>query len=552
MGKGAKYLMLIAVPVVVLGLFAFSESGDRYFKIAKNLDIFASLYHEINTHYVDDINPNQLLNTGVKAMLKKLDPYTVYIPEDDIEDYRTMATGEYGGIGIQSNKIKGKHLVLMVYEGSPAFEAGIKISDEIISMDGINVTQMSDNEFGKVLKGQAGTEVNLTLTRNNGEETYSVTVKREKINIPNISYKGMITEDIGYLRLSEFTRDAGDDVRETVKELKENGAQKIVLDLRDNPGGLLNEAVNICNVFIPKGEKVVHTKGKTKKQSYLYNTRLDPLDVNIPLAILINSGSASASEIVSGVMQDYDRGVLIGQKSYGKGLVQMTRPLSYNSQLKLTTAKYYVPSGRCIQALDYSNRREDGSVGKIPDSLKSAFKTKNGRVVYDGGGVDPDIETEVVSLSSYTTNLSESGLIFEYATKFYFEHESIDEPKSFHLTDKEYDGFLDWMESKNFENNSLAEETIDELRKASESDKVYKNLLGEIDELQATVAQLKSNGLTTYKDEIKKLLELQIISRYYLKKGTVEASIEQDPDVNAAIDILNKPNKYTEVLVKSK
>lgn len=552
MRRRIKYGVLVSLLIASIGIFSFSPTKDRYFEIAKNLELFASLYQEINTYYVDEVNPNQLLNTGVKAMLKKLDPYTVYIPEDDIEDYRTMATGEYGGIGIQSNRIKGKHVVLMLYEGSPSFEAGIKISDVILSLDGITVGDKSDAEFGKLLKGQAGTEVELKLSRNNGEETLNVKVKRKKIEIPNISYKGMLTDNVGYLRLSEFTRDAGADVRKTVKELKNEGAQKIVLDLRGNPGGLLNEAVNICNVFIPKGKKVVHTKGKTKKQSFEYNTRQDPLDLNIPLAVLISSGSASASEIVSGVIQDYDRGVVIGQKSYGKGLVQMTKPLSYNSQLKLTTAKYYVPSGRCIQALDYSNRRPDGSVGKVADSLKSTFKTKNGREVFDGGGVDPDVETEVLYLSSYSANLSESGLIFDYGSKYYFSHEKISDAKSFRLSDGEYSEFLDWMKSKKFKNKSIAEETIDELKKASASDKVYKNLLSEIEELQTTVAALKTNGSTTYKKEIKKLLEQEIVSRYYLKKGAVEASLDQDVDVNKAIEILNSTNQYADLLASKK
>ncbi len=551
MRKRIKYLSLVILPATLLLFVASIDKDDRYFQIAKNLDIFASLYHEINTHYVDEINPNQLLNTGVKAMLKKLDPYTVYIPEDDIEDYRTMATGEYGGIGIQSNKINGKHIVLMVYENSPAYEAGITIADEILALDGVDITNKTDHEFGKLLKGQAGTEAELTLKRN-GAEPYTVTVKREKISIPNISYKGMITEDIGYLRLSEFTRNAGDDVRSTVKSLKEQGAKKIVLDLRDNPGGLLNEAVNICNVFIPKDEKVVHTKGKTKKQSFVYNTRHNPLDTEIPLAVLINSKSASASEIVSGVMQDYDRGVLIGQKSYGKGLVQMTRPLSYNSQLKLTTAKYYVPSGRCIQALDYSNRREDGSVGKIPDSLKSSFNTKNGRVVYDGGGIDPDIQTEPRSLSSFTKNLQNSGLLFDYATQYYYSHKEIGDAKSFSLSEKEYAEFLDWMKTKEFDNKSLAEATIEDLKKASASDKVYKQLIDEIEALQAAVSELKSNGLTIYKEEIKRLLELDIVSRYHLREGRIEASIQHDADIDTAIKTLNNPSQYSEVLARAK
>ena len=540
-----------ALLVVSFGVVSFTSADEKYFQLAKNLDLFASLYKEVNANYVDEINPNQLLRTGLKAMLKKLDPYTVYIPEDDIEDYRTRATGEYGGIGIQSNKLRGKHIVLMVYENSPAGEAGMKISDEIISLDGIDVTDKSDAEFGKLLKGQAGTEVELGLKRNNGKELVTVNVKREKITIPNISYSGMLTDDIGYLRVSEFTRDAGKEVRETVEGLKEKGAQKVVLDLRGNPGGLLNEAVNICNVFIPKGVKVVDTKGKTEAQSYVYNTRLDALDISMPLTVLINSMSASASEIVSGVMQDYDRGVVIGQKSYGKGLVQITKPLSYNSQLKLTTAKYYTPSGRCIQALDYSYRREDGSVGKVADSLKSTFKTKNGRVVYDGGGVDPDVETQLVSLSSFTKNLEKSGLTFDYATKYYFEHSEIAEAKDFRLTDNEYAEFVSWMDSKSFENKSQAEETIIELKKAAKKDKVYRSLVEDIASLEGAVAELKSNGLQTYRAEIQRLLEADIVSRYYLRKGTVEATLEQDTDVNKAIEVLNDQKQYAELLLGS-
>ena len=542
-----KIGLWVLLPFVGLSVLAF-RSDDRYFEIARNLDIFASLYREVNQYYVEDVNPNTLLKTGIDAMLKKLDPYTNYIAEDDIEDYRTMATGEYGGIGIQSNKLKGKHIVLLVYEESPASEAGLQISDELIAIDGIDITEKSDDEVGKLMKGQSGSDIQIDVKRKFQDDIISLDMKRQKIVIPNISYKGMLSDDIGYLRLSEFTRNAGDDVRETVKELKEKGAKKIVFDLRDNPGGLLNEAVNICNVFLPKDVKIVDTKAKLKVQNYVYNTAKEPLDLSIPLAILISSGSASASEIVSGVLQDYDRGVLIGQKSYGKGLVQQTKKLSHNAQLKVTIAKYYIPSGRLIQALDYSNRRIDGSVGKVPDSLKSEFKTSNGRVVFDGGGVDPDILIEKHTLSSYSNNLLQSGLIFEYVTKYFHEHSQIASAKEFKLSDEEYGAFVSWMKGRKFENNSLLEKSFSELKTASEEDKVYKAITAEIEAVKVAIEKVKSNGLIKFKEEVKFLITQEIVKRYYSTKGLVENSLSQDIDIKAAIDVLEDEEKYQSIL----
>jgi len=541
-----KILAWAAIPIVLFGIFSFS-SDDKYFEIARNLDIFASLYQELNKYYVDDINPNQLIRTGVDAMLKNLDPYTVYIPEDDIEDFRTNATGEYGGIGIQSNRIDSKHLILNLYEESPAFEQGLKIGDQLLSVDGHEVAAMSDDEVGKLLKGQSGSEVFIEVLRNSTDKLH-FTLERSKITIPNISFKKMLTADIGYLRLSEFTNHAADDVKDAVKELKTQGAKKLIIDLRDNPGGLLNEAVGICNLFVPKGSKIVDTKGKIKAQSFSYTAKKEPLDLNIPIAVLINSSSASASEIVSGVIQDYDRGVIVGQKSYGKGLVQVSRSLPFNSQLKVTTAKYYTPSGRCIQVLDYSKRNADGSVGKMADSLRNIFYTGNNRIVLDGGGIDPDIAIEAIDPSTFTKNLSESGLLFDYATRYYYSHDSIVPAVEFRLTDEAYTDFKKWMTSKSFENNSRVEKTIDALIKASNEDKVYHEMAGEIEEVSNAVKQIKSNGLVNFEPEIRRLLEKGIILRYYLTSGTVEASLDKDHDVGAAIAVLNDPEKYHSIL----
>lgn len=534
--------MGLFVPVLLVGVFSFS-SDDKHFEMAKNLEIFASLYTEVNTFYVDEVNPNTLLRTGIDAMLKKLDPYTVYIPEDDIEDFRTNATGEYGGLGIQSNKIRDDHVVLNIYENSPAQKTGLNIGDVIMAVDGVSLTNLSDEQAGKLMKGQSGSDLMIEVLRN-GKEKLNFTIRREKIVIPNISHSSMLDASVGYFRLSEFTKDAAEDVKKTVLELKEKGATSLVIDLRENPGGLLNEAVGICNLFVPKGSKIVDTKGKIQAQSHSYEAKAEPLDLDIPIAVIINSGSASASEIVSGVLQDYDRGIIIGQKSYGKGLVQISKKLSYNAQLKVTTAKYYIPSGRCIQIIDYTKKKKDGSASKVADSLKVEFRTTNDRTVYDGGGIDPDIQIPLDTLSSYTKNLSESGLLFEYATKFYYDHEHIAPPKAFKLSDSDYQRFMEWMKTKSFDNPSQVEKTLDLLKEAATQDDVYHQLVDEIEDITTSVSHIKSNGLTTFQSEIKSLLEEEIILRYYYTSGQIEAALSKDQEIQAALDILSNPEEY--------
>ncbi|MEO9965879.1 MAG: S41 family peptidase [Reichenbachiella sp.] len=511
--------------------------------MAKNLEIFASLYSEINKYYVDEVNPNTLLRTGVDAMLENLDPYTVYIPEDDIEDFRTNATGEYGGLGIQSNRIDEKHIVLNLYENSPAMKAGIKIGDVITEVDGVPLANLTDEQAGKLMKGQSGSDIQVKVLRNE-KETFSFTTTRQKIVIPNISYSTLLNGKTGYLRLSEFTKDAADDVKNTVLGLKEQGATSLIIDLRENPGGLLNEAVDICNLFLPKGSKIVDTKGKIQAQSHSYLANSEPIDLNIPIAVVVNKGSASASEIVSGVLQDYDRGVIIGQKSYGKGLVQVSRKLSFNSQLKVTTAKYYIPSGRCIQALDYATRNADGTAIKMADSLKTQFRTTNNRIVYDGDGIDPDLFIEPKSMSSYARNLSRSGLIFDYATTYYYNHDSIASPSEFKLSDEEYSEFVEWMGSRSFDNPSQVENTLELIKEAANQDKVYNKLVSEIDDITSSVEKIKSNGLETFQTDIKELLKRQIILRYYYTSGQVEAALNKDEEIQVALDILANQEEY--------
>lgn len=539
---------LIVVALSVFGLFAFNNPEDKFFAISKNLDIFATLVKEINTYYVDDVNPNKLIKTGIDAMLESLDPYTNYIPEDDIEDYRTMTTGQYGGIGALIGRKSTKNVVIMPYKGFPAHKSGLLIGDEILKIDDQDVTKKNTSEISKLLKGQANTTIKVTVKRYGVEKPLDIIIKREKITINNVPYAGMVTDQVGYIKLSDFTSDAGKEVKKALQDLKAQGAQKIILDLRDNPGGLLSEAVNVSNIFIPKGSEVVSTKGKIQEWNKTYRALDNPVDLEIPVAVLTSNRSASASEIVAGVIQDYDRGVVIGQKTFGKGLVQATRPLTYNSQLKVTTAKYYTPSGRCIQAIDYAQRNEDGSVGKVADSLKVAFKTKNNRLVYDGGGIDPDIAVERKTLSAISVSLVSKGLIFDYATEYYFSHKEIGLAKDFEISDEEYKAFMHWLKDKDYDYVTKVEKSIEDLVTISQNEKYYDDIKDQIQDLKSKVMHNKEHDLLKFKDEVKQLLKEDIVSRYYLREGVIEASFSHDPDVQEAVKVLSDRGQYKELL----
>ncbi|MDQ3536186.1 MAG: S41 family peptidase [Bacteroidota bacterium] len=550
--KTIKKILLGIFSISLLGLFSFNNPSERFFEIAKNLDIFATLFKEVNTYYVDDVNPNQLISTGIEAMLASLDPYTNYIPEDAIEDFRTMTTGQYGGIGALIGQRNGKNMVLMPYKGFPAQVGGLMIGDEILKIDGIDVKKKSTSDISKLLKGQANTDLNLTIKRFGQSEQFDIRLKRERITIQNIPFHGMVTDNVGYVKLSDFTAGASKEVKDALQELKNKGAKKIIFDLRDNPGGLLSEAVNISNLFINKGSEVVSTKGKMTDWNKSYKALNSPFDTDIPLVILTSSRSASAAEIVAGVVQDYDRGVLVGQKSFGKGLVQATRPLTYNSQLKVTTAKYYTPSGRCIQAIDYSHRNEDGSVGKVPDSLKVAFKTKSGRVVYDGGGIDPDIAVEKKTFPPIAQSLSVKGLIFDYATEFRHRNQQIKSPKDFKITEEEYNNFVSWLSDKDYDYVTKVEKTIEDLIENAKDEQYYEDINKQILSLKTRVQHNKEHDLQKFKEEIKVLLKEEIIARYYYQQGIIEASFNHDEDVKEAVNILNDSKRYEQILSSSK
>ena len=552
MTKIAKRLTFTATFLMLATVFWAYTPTERYFEITKNLEVFASLFKEVNTYYVDDVSPTELMKTGIDAMLRSLDPYTNYIPEDRIEDYRTMTTGQYGGIGASFSKHGDKIVIVMPYEDYPAYKAGLQIGDEIIAVDGRAIKDKKTADISSLLKGQAGTDLTLTVKRYGQEKLLEVPLTREKIKVDNVPFYGMVTEDVGLMQLKDFTSSASGDVKKALIALKEQGAKKIIFDLRSNPGGLLSEAINVSNLFIEKGEDIVSTKGKVSEWNKTYKALNKALDTDIPLAVLTNGRSASAAEIVSGVMQDYDRGILVGDKTFGKGLVQATRPLSYNSQLKVTTAKYYIPSGRCIQAIDYSNRDENGRAQKLPDSLRMAFKTRLGRTVYDGEGITPDTTVEEDPYTPIARSLISKWLIFDYATMYAATNDTIDDPQTFEFSDAQYDSFVAWLKDKDYDYKTDVEKSLEELTENAKKEKYYDDISDEIALLNTRLTHNKEKDLRKHKAEIKELLEQEIASRYFLREGAIKASFDNDKDVLTAVSILNNPMVYKRLLAGEK
>lgn len=531
-------------------LFAFSFKNDKLFAIAKNLDIFASLVRELDSYYVDEIDPDELVSIGINAMLEELDPYTEFIPEEDQDDFRMMTTGEYAGVGALIGNRTGTNMVLMPYKGFPAQVGGLRIGDEILQVDSVDVVKKNTADISRLLKGPANTKVLVVVKR--GSDTLQVNLTRKKIVISNVPYHGMIDSETGYIKLSDFTTNAATDVRNALMDLKSQGATKLVLDVRDNPGGILKEAIEIVNLFIPKGKEVVRTIGKLQSVNTVYKTEKSPVDKEIPLVVLINERSASAAEIVAGALQDYDRAVLIGRKTFGKGLVQSTIPLSYNSQVKLTTAKYYIPSGRCIQAIDYSQKDEEGKGFNVPDSLRNEFKTKNGRRVLDGGGIEPDEVVESPVYAPITYSLVARSLVFEYVNKFALENQGIDSPREFEVSDKIYNDFVSWLEGKDYDYITRVEKTIEDLVAFAEKEKYYDDIKDDLESLKKSVSHSKEQDLVTFKEEIKEALKDEIVSRYYYQEGVVEASLTKDDEIGESLKVLKNPTQYAMMLKPKK
>ncbi len=541
--------------VLIFSLFTFifiaannRANHGKYFEISKNIEIFTTLYKELNTYYVDDVDPSKLMRTGVDAMLNSLDPYTNYISESDIEGYRYITEGKYNGVGASFDKVGETVFITDIFESSPSQKAGLKAGDKILMVDGKNALNRSVDEVGDILKGAPATEVELTIARpqlDGSNKTMKIKVKRDEVTEQNVPYFGMLDDKTGYIVLTTFTRDAGENVEKAFKELKEKNPnmKSLVFDLRGNGGGLLNEAVNICNIWIPKSEMVVTTKGKVIDWDRSFKTLNPSVDEQMPIVVLVDKGTASASEIVSGTLQDYDRGVVMGQRSYGKGLVQNMRDIGYNSKLKLTTAKYYIPSGRCIQAVKYEN----GKPVELPDSLRAVFKTKAGRPVLDGGGIRPDIAINKAEDLGLMKTLQEKYLIFDYVTQFALKNPTIDAPEKFKFDD--FDGFVAFLAKRNFQYDSESEKLIKKLREEAKKEK-YAAIESELMAIESKVQADKKNDVQKHKAEIVHEIENEIISRYYFEKGMIKMNLRNDAEIESAIKLLNDPAKYKALLTK--
>ncbi|MDG2331422.1 MAG: S41 family peptidase [Flavobacteriales bacterium] len=539
----------ILVGVAIPLLFSFSaRSSSDLFEISKNLSIFSSVYKEIDLYYVEEVEPGKFMKTGLDAMLKSLDPYTNYIPESKIEDYRLMTTGEYGGIGSMIRKSGEFIIVTEPYDGYPAQKAGLHAGDKIIKVDGKEMKGKSTEEVSSLLKGQSGTPLSIEIDRNGLIST--VELIRENVKLPEVPYAGIIDEKsaVGYVKLNSFTNTASQNVGTAVRKLQNEGMNKLILDLRGNGGGLLNEAVNIVNFFIDKNTVVVETKGRVEEVNRTYSTQNQPWNTEMPVVVLIDGYSASASEIVAGSLQDLDRGVVVGMNSYGKGLVQQTKNLQYNAKVKLTIAKYYTPSGRCIQRLDYTDVNDDGRGTAVEDSLITLFKTKNGRDVKDGRGIDPDVVVEPGMYSRLTGTLIGKSLIFDYATVFRHKFDSIQPAKSFRVSDEVYTDFTNFLKDKNYEYKNESEEYLSAFTDIAKEEKYYEDAKHEIDALRTKLTADKSVDLQRYQDEITELLENEIVSRYYYQNGRIEASVKSDPYIKTAMEILADSARYTQIL----
>ncbi len=542
-----KKIWIGSLIVIITGLGFYSFNRDnKNFEIAKNLEIYYSLFRELNMFYVDDVNPNDLVKTSIDEMLESLDPYTNYISEDQMEDFRFMTTGEYAGIGALISEQNGKIVISEPYEGFPAQKFGLKAGDVILKVEDKPTEDMSVEDVSNMLKGAAQKPVKLNILRPGKNKPFELNVVREKIVIDPIPFYGMLDDKTAYIRLSNFTANSGDGVKKAFLELKKNKPDALVLDMRSNPGGLLQEAVKIVNLFVPNGEEIVSTKGKVKQWDRTYTATAAPVDTTIRIAVLTNRMSASASEIVAGAIQDLDRGIVVGSRTFGKGLVQTTRDLSYNTKLKVTTAKYYTPSGRCIQSLDYAHRNEDGSVGNVPDSLISEFYTKKGRTVYDGGGIVPDVVLEPEQLSNLSAALITKHLIFDYATKFANENEAIPQPEQFEVTDDIYNEFKAFVQDKDFEYESKSEQVLEELKETAQKEKYFELASEEFEKMMQKLHPDAEKDMTVFSDEVKSLLKNEIVSRYYYQKGAIRAAIGEDEVIQKALSELKSAMSYNE------
>ena len=542
----SRTFQLLAVVVVLFATVATTTvtTNGNYFEIAKNIEIFTNLYKEVNTGYVDELDPSKLMKIGVDAMLESLDPYTNYLSEGQIEGWRFMTEGKYNGIGADIRIIRDMPTLVAPYKDAPADKAGLKAGDKILKIDGKSTIGKTADEIHAYIKGYPGTEVKLTVERPGQKKEMEVMLTRDEVSIANVPYSGMVSDDVGYVALTTFTRQAGRNIGNALNDLKveQPDLKGVILDLRGNGGGLLAEAVNVSNIFVPKGEMVVSTKGKVKDWDRSFKTLNAPIDEQVPLVVLINKNSASASEIVSGVIQDLDRGVLIGQRSYGKGLVQNTKDIGYNSKVKMTTAKYYIPSGRCIQSVEYEN----GEPADIPDDKRTPFKTRNGRKVLDGGGVKPDIVLDPDADSEILTILDEKHIVFNYVTEWILKNPEVTDAATFHFT--QWDDFLKYLETHKFNYDTESEKLLDKLEEAAGKNNYLS--AADISSLENKIITAKKNELTKHKDLIINMIEKEITSRYLYEKGRIQIGLRNDKEIKEALNLFGDPAKYERILKK--
>ncbi len=535
---------LYTIAAIAVTFFAVTTASgqSKSFKLGKWTEIHNGIVRELNRSYVDSLPIDRIMRAGVDAMLEELDPYTVYIPQEENDDLQMMLSNTYGGIGAIIHKPNGSNVIINEpYAGSPAVKAGLVCGDEIVAIDGVLTKDLEIKESTDRMKGKPGTTVVFKVKKARTGDTLDVPVVRERIHLPDVQYAAMLDEDTGYLLLTGFTENVGAEVRTKFIELKKAGMKKFVLDLRGNGGGLMGEAVNILSIFLPKNTLAVTSKGNTEASKYEYRTSLDPIDTEMPVIVLIDSGSASASEIVAGAIQDHDRGVIIGTRSYGKGLVQSIRPLPYNGQMKVTTAKYYTPSGRCVQAIDYSHRNEDGSVGHIPDSLTREFKTASGRIVRDGGGITPDIEIKPQEYSRLVYALVLGGVIDQYAIDYSRRHDSLPYPEDYHFSDADWEDFVKFAKTQEFDYRSSAKTLYDQMKKELAKDGLAESMENELNAIEKALDMEKEQFLRLKKDEIIPFIEEELAVRYWYQEAGVKIRLRYDEQLKKALaqDISN-------------
>jgi len=534
--------------LTIISLFSFVYVEDL-FQVSKNLDIFAATYKQLSINYVDEVNSSKMMKTGIDAMLDELDPYTQYVPESEVEDYKLKyVSNQYGGIGATISVRAGKIIVAEPFEGFPAQKAGLRAGDELLKIFDLSLKGKNNQEVGSMLKGQKNTKVSLLIQRPGTVKPIELQLIRDEIKQGNVSYYGMLPNSVGYIKLDRFLDDAAQEVEDALVDLKKNQLNGLVLDLRDNGGGILQESVKIVNLFIEKGITVVIQKGRNREKPIVYTTSAQAMDPELPLVVLVNGQSASASEIVAGSLQDLDRAVVIGQRSFGKGLVQQTFNLPYNSLVKITVAKYYTPSGRCIQALDYNKRNTEGQVVKLADSLITEYKTKGGRSVYDGSGIFPDIFLKPLKFSLLTRELVTGFHVFDYATQYRNEKDKIANANTFKLNDAEYEDFLKFLSTRTYNYKSGTEKLLNDLLAEAKNENKLDLYKTEIDALNAKISASKKNDLYLFKDEIKKVLESEIVSRYYFQKGQTEHGLPNDLELNEAIKLFTNKTQLKSIL----